>query len=111
MNHHQSVIEKTMGLRIDDNKIHRLCNDPGEKSAEWLDDQRKDNDTKPEISQDTEVLYAHCDGGYVLTREEKWKEVKVGRVYSSNNLLKTNDKRGYIDESWYTFSHWRPHHI
>ena len=97
------VIEKTMGLRIDDNKIHRLCNDLGEKSAEWLDDQRKDNDTKPEISQDTEVLYAHCDGGYVLTREEKWKEVKVGRVYSSNNLLKTNDKRGYIDESWYTF--------
>ncbi|MBK9564339.1 MAG: hypothetical protein IPO37_03855 [Saprospiraceae bacterium] len=61
-----------------------------------LDDQRKDNDTKPEISQDTEVLYAHCDGGYVLTREEKWKEVKVGRVYSSNNLLKTNDKREVI---------------
>lgn len=97
------VIEKTMGLRIDDNKIHRLCSDLGEKSTEWLDEQRKDDGIKPIVNQDTEVLYAHCDGGYVLTREEKWKETKVGRVYTSSNLLEISNKRCYIDESWYAF--------
>jgi len=97
------MLSKTLGLHIDNNKIHRLCNDLGERCATWLEDERKDTENKPVLKGDDDVLYAHCDGGFVLTRKEQWKEVKVGRVYPSANLLKINGKRGYIDESWYTF--------
>lgn len=98
------MLERTLGIKIDDNKIHRLCTELGEESFKWLEADRSNDDIKPKVCPEgEEVLYAHCDGGFLLTREEKWKEAKVGRVYTSDNLLKINNKRGVISNSWYTF--------
>lgn len=48
-----------------------------------------------------EVVYAEMDGGMVLTREDKWKEVKVGRVFKSRDCVKETPKRGCILQSQY----------
>ncbi len=62
-----ALIEKTMSIEVDDNTIHRLCNEYGEKSELWLAEERTTEEGKPEVGS-TEVLYAHCDGGMALTR-------------------------------------------
>ncbi len=96
------VIRKTTGIEVSDNMIHRLCNELGEKGEEWLAEDREDKELKVSIGEQ-EVVYAHCDGGMVYTRTDEWKEVKVGRVYRSGDLLKESKNRGYIHHSWYTF--------
>ncbi|MBK8055829.1 MAG: hypothetical protein IPK35_21775 [Saprospiraceae bacterium] len=98
------MLFKTLCIHIDNNKVHRLCTELGEECTNWLEADRTDAELKEDMDDKGEkVLYSHCDGGFVLTREEKWKEAKVGRVYTSDKLLKINPKRGVIEKSWYTF--------
>ncbi len=98
------MLSKTLGIQIDNNKVHRLCTQLGDESSKWLEADRTNDEIKPKVSEKgEEVLYAHCDGGFVLTREEQWKEAKVVRVYTSYKLLNINNKRGVISNSWYTF--------
>jgi hypothetical protein len=37
----------------------------------------------------------------ILTRGEKWKEVKVGRIFNSSDCVKTDEKPGWIKQSQY----------
>lgn len=96
------LLKKTMQLDLSDNSIHRVCQDLGEQSEKWLEEQRSEEENKPEVAPD-EIVYAHADGGMVLTRPGDWKEVKVGRVYKGKEVHKLNDTRSFIKESWYCF--------
>lgn len=91
-----------MRLEIGDNSIHRVCQDLGNRSEEWLEEEREAEKSKPKLEAD-EILYAHADGGMVLTRPNDWKEVKVGRVYRGKEVLKLSKTRRFIKESWYCF--------
>ena len=96
------LLKKTMQLDVSDNSIHRVCQSLGEEGEKWLEEQREDVQSKPKAESD-EVVYAHADGGMVLTRPSDWKEVKVGRVYKGKEVLKLSDTRSFIKESWYCF--------
>jgi len=48
-----------------------------------------------------DVLYAQADGSMLLTREEGWKEVKVGRVFKSSDCIHAEQKAGRISHSHY----------
>src|SRR5205807_1593516 len=48
-----------------------------------------------------DVLYAQADGSMVLTREEGWKEVKVGRFFKSSDCIHTGTEQGWISNSQY----------
>jgi hypothetical protein len=48
-----------------------------------------------------EVLYAEVDGSMVLTREEGWSEVKVGRIFKSSDCIHAEGKPGWISNSQY----------
>jgi hypothetical protein len=48
-----------------------------------------------------EVLYVEADGSMLLTREEQWKEVKVGRIFKSSDCMDVNETRGWISNSQY----------
>lgn len=48
-----------------------------------------------------EVLYAQADGSMLLTREEGWKEVKVGRIFKSSDCIHAEQKAGSISHSHY----------
>ena len=41
------------------------------------------------------------DGGMVFTREEKWKEMKLGLLFAANDCVQLQDKRGIINQSLY----------
>ena len=48
-----------------------------------------------------EVLYVQADGSMLLTRDESWKEVKVGRMFTSGSCIDPNGKSGWIRHSQY----------
>ena len=48
-----------------------------------------------------EVLYVEADGSMLLTREEGWKEVKVGRMFTSGSCIDPNGKISWIRHSQY----------
>ncbi len=49
-----------------------------------------------------EVMYAQADGSMILTREEGWSEVKVGRIFKSSDCLDAEAKPGWISHWQYT---------
>lgn len=48
-----------------------------------------------------EILYAEVDGSMILTREEGWSEVKVGRIFKSGDCIHAEGKPGWISNSQY----------
>ncbi|MEO7768502.1 MAG: UPF0236 family protein [Ferruginibacter sp.] len=48
-----------------------------------------------------EVLYVEADGSMLLTRDEGWKEVKVGRMFTSGSCIDPNGKLSWIRHSQY----------
>ncbi len=48
-----------------------------------------------------ECVYAMVDGSMLFTREDKWKEVKVGRVFKESDCLEIGGERGWIKNSIY----------
>lgn len=48
-----------------------------------------------------EVLYVQADGSMVLTREDGWREVKVGRMFTSGCCIDPNGKSSWIRHSQY----------
>lgn len=101
----QEVLEKMLGIKVSSTQIHRVANTYGsliehQKIEDQLSEQPK---TVPPLKQD-EVVYVQADGSMILTREEGWKEVKVGRVFKSSDCLSVGSatgERGWIKESQY----------
>lgn len=48
-----------------------------------------------------DVLYVQADGSMLQTRDEGWKEVKVGRMFSSSACIDPNGDAGWIRHSQY----------
>lgn len=55
----------------------------------------------PESKSEDEVTYVMMDGSMVYTREEQWKEMKLGRVFHRSQNIDIQDKRKEIVRSVY----------
>jgi hypothetical protein len=92
------MLKKLLGVEVSDSTIYRLTDQTGKEVSGIIDDQ----ETRAEIEiEEDEFLYVQCDGSMLLTREEKWKEVKLGRVFKSSSLLVETPNRQWIRESQY----------
>ena len=88
------------GVKVSSTQIQRVCHYYG---------QQLENDWQTAISQggkDKKVVhkqrcYVMLDGGMVLTREEKWKEMKLARLFDSSQAIDISKDRGYIGSSTY----------
>ena len=97
---------KLLDITVNDTLLYRLTDKIGQLSKTWLeeDDLREKMRTK-----EAEVVYAQMDGSMVLTREDSWKEIKLGRVFKSSNILEETDNRKCLKDSEYSAhlgSHW-----
>lgn len=91
----------TKFLRIDTNdmQIHRVTNTYGELS-EGLVGEQESSLLKATLKEE-EVVYVQTDGSMVLTREDKWQEVKLGRIFGQSDIVKLSAKRKEISASLY----------
>lgn len=90
------VLEKTIGIKIGHTQVHRVADTYGEELAKTIDTTR----TLAPL-QAKEVLYVELDGSMLFTRDENWKEVKVGRVFKSSDCIDPNGKQSWIRHSQY----------
>jgi hypothetical protein len=90
------VLEKLSGVQVGATQIYRLTDLYGKGVEDIVNAER----TLTPLKQN-EVLYAQADGSMVLTREEGWKEVKVGRIFKSSDCIHADSKQGWISNSQY----------
>lgn len=90
------ITKRLLGLEISDTTIHRIADNLGLECEEWLAEEDLRNDLSNEA-----LIYAQVDGSMILTREEKWKEVKLGRIFGSSKCLSVSESRSWLKESEY----------
>lgn len=93
------LINKFLRIDINAMQIHRLTNTYGELSEGLVGE--SDSQTLLSTLQEDEVVYVQADGSMVLTREDKWQEVKVGRIFKQSALTRLSDKRQELSASLY----------
>lgn len=64
---------------------------------------------KPAGCRQQALHYCMMDGGMILTREDGWKELKLGRVFPAKAHMSESEKRNFIKESYYV-GHLGGHH-
>lgn len=92
------LIGMFLGIQVNAMQVHRVTNTYGSLSAELVNAEC----VNPlERVNKEDVVYAQVDGGMVLTREDKWQEVKVGRLFSHSDIHTVSEKRQEILNSVY----------
>ena len=90
------VIHEFTGIHVSITQAYRLTDAYGKEVAKTVNEQRTLTPLKKE-----EVLYTQADGSMIFTREEGWKEVKVGRFFKSSDCIHAGSKAGWISNSQY----------
>lgn len=90
------VLKKLCGVQVGSTQIYRLTDLYGKELKEVVDAERTLTPLKGD-----EVLYVQADGSMLLTREQGWKEVKVGRFFKSSDCIHAGSKPGWISNSQY----------
>ena len=102
----ESSGELTKLLRVETNakQIERLCHCYGEKLDEIDWEEAYSDAVQMKINYDKgSEVYCMADGSMLLTREEKWKEIKLGRIFSGgSNIGHISKDRGVVSESVYS---------
>jgi hypothetical protein len=88
-----------MYLHVDitEMQLFRISDYYGERLAETL----ASNECLAPLSNKEDVVYAMGDGSMILTREEQWKEVKLGRIFRGKDCMQPKGKVGKIVQSQY----------
>ncbi len=90
------VLEKYINVQVSATQVWRVANVYGEKIGKTISDEVVLTPCKKD-----EVVYAMADGSMIFTREDKWKEVKVGRIFKSSSCIHADGKPGWISNSQY----------
>lgn len=88
---------------ISDKQIERVCHCYGEKLEEldWNNAYSDAIQLKTNYPKE-DTVYAMVDGSMLFTREEGWKEIKVGRVFGSSSMIDISKNRTLLSDSVYT---------
>lgn len=94
------LIQEVLGVAISDTTIHRALECYGAK-AEKMIKEESESVPKEVFLEAPEVVYCEADGSMILTREESWKEVKLGRIFRSDTIEDHRSEGRKIKESKY----------
>lgn len=93
------LINKFLRIDINAMQVHRLTNTYGEMSDGLVGEEESRN--LFESLSEQEVVYVETDGSMVLTREDGWQEVKVGRIFKQSDIVRLSEKRQEVRGSLY----------
>jgi len=97
------TLQRLMGVTISNKQVQRVSEHYGACLESAIEEQIEEgagdeDNTEQDASEPT---YAMTDGSMVFTRTEKWKEIKVGRVFKASNNLELTGNRNWIRQSKY----------
>ncbi len=90
------MLEKAIGIEVGHSQVHRVADTYGKELEKTIATTRILPPLKPE-----EVLYVEVDGSMIFTRDDDWKEVKVGRIFKSSDCIDPNGDQSWIRHSQY----------
>jgi hypothetical protein len=90
------IIREFINIEVSTTQVYRLTDRYGKEVENEVNKEPALTPLKKD-----EVLYVQADGSMLLTREEGWKEVKVGRLFKSSDCIHANQKAGWISNSQY----------
>ena len=98
----EEVINHLSGAQVNAKQIERVCHQYGQ----WIldaDEQAIEEQVYQEYAaeQVDKRHYVSVDGAMYLTREESWKENKLGRIYQQGDLVQMSNKRTALLNSTY----------
>lgn len=95
------MIKKTKGIEVTAKQIERVCHFYGQRLEEEQSNNIENGAPLQAIADNTEPHYAMLDGAMVLTREEKWKEIKLGRIFKATDNIAISKNRNEVTKSVY----------
>jgi len=98
----EELFLKMMGITVSGMQIQRVSECYGEHIEADHIRYIETGDTPPSIAdKKKDTVYVMVDGSMLFTREEGWKEIKVGRVFSGKDCAQVQEKRNEIVQSHY----------
>jgi hypothetical protein len=88
-------------ISLSGKQIERVCHHYGEQLEIDLQRCVLKDELSTALPAD-KSYYVMMDGCLLMTREEKWKELKLGRIFSTQDSQATSKDRNVINESMYT---------
>jgi hypothetical protein len=98
----EEVINTMTGAGVNAKQIERVCH----KYGQWIEDEdnkiiSEQHYKDYELDKANELHYVSVDGAMYLTREESWKESKLGRIYQPKDIIQISPKRTALTASTY----------
>lgn len=90
------IISQFLDVEVSSTQAHRVTDTYGKEIGKTINEHPTLTPLKKQ-----EVLYVEADGSMVLTREEGWKEIKLGRIFKSSDCIHADGKPGWISNSQY----------
>jgi hypothetical protein len=90
------IICEFINVQVATTQVYRVTDLYGAQAGKTVNENRTLTPVKNQ-----EVLYVQADGSMLLTRENGWSEVKVGRFFKSNDCIHAGSKAGWISNSQY----------
>ena len=93
------ILSKFINVDVSVMQVHRVTDTYGSLLEQEATKEQSDNEVlelKP-----AEAIYAMVDGSMILTREEGWSEVKIGRIFKESQCMEVGGERGWIKSSLY----------
>lgn len=87
------VLKKLTGIDVSPKQIERVCHYYGKALEAYFDSDKYKSPLYAEIARQSlvkdrnKLYYILVDGSMVFTREEQWKEVKLGRIFRSDKRV------------------------
>ena len=98
----EEVLNNLTGANVNAKQIERVCHQYGQ----WIEEE--DNHTISENhykeydqKKANQLHYVSVDGAMYLTREESWKESKLGRIYQPKDIVEVSPQRKELTQSTY----------
>ena len=98
----EEVINTLTGADINAKQIERLCHHYGQSLEDDLLYNIEVNGYEEILPKQSEKLhYVSVDGSMYYTREEGWKEIKLGRIYREEDIAEISKNRSELQDSVY----------
>lgn len=94
------TLERLLGIKTNAKQIERVCHHYGDVIESQIQNSIAKGGTPPQLT-DGKKYYAMLDGSMLLTREEKWKEIKLARIFSAEQKVSVSKGRNCIGTSTY----------
>lgn len=90
------TLHQFLDIEVSSAQVYRVTDTYGKEAEKEVNMSRSLEPVKKD-----EILYVQADGSMLQTRQDGWKEVKVGRMFTSGSCIDPNGKQSWIRHSQY----------